>query len=305
MFTQPFRLIRGDGFGRNRDALLRARELLAEAGWKVRDGLLRNARGEPFPLSILARSAGEVRLVTHYVDQLRFLGFQPKIRLVETTQYVNLLNAFDFDLSLHAYGTAQPPTAEVISYFHSGSIDRPLTANRPGIDLPVVDDLVMRVLNARSLPELTAAQRALDRVLLWNFYMIPLIGLEGPSRHLLGQVRAPAVRRGVPDEFPGRVVVRRGEGGAAAGARGGVTPRPPGRSTPLRQRDSSRTEAPVNGSNTSTPSVRKSARFLVATVRPRTLAVAAIMASTSNVSDRRCLMRPHSRKLSASIGKTS
>ena len=180
VFTHPFTLIRGDGFGRNRDALLRARELLGEAGWNVHGGLLRNARGETFPVSILARSAGEVRLVTHYVDQLRFLGFQPKIRLVETTQYVNLLNAFDFDLSLHAYGTAQPPTAEVISYFHSGSIDRPLTANRPGIDLPAVDDLVMRVLNARSLPELTAAQRALDRVLLWNFYMIPLIGVEGP-----------------------------------------------------------------------------------------------------------------------------
>ena len=92
----------------------------------MRGGLLRNAHAETFPLSILARSAGEVRLLTHYVDQLRFLGFQPKIRLVETTRYV-------FDLSVHAYGTAQPPTAEVISYLHSGSIDRPLTANRPGI----------------------------------------------------------------------------------------------------------------------------------------------------------------------------
>ena len=180
VFTESFRLPRGDGFGRNRDALLRARELLAQAGWSVRDGLLRNAEGQTFPLSILARSAGEVRLLTHYVDQLRFLGFQPKIRLVETTQYVNLMNVFDFDLAVHAYGTAQPPTAEVISYFHSGSIDHPLTANRPGIALPAVDNLVMRVLNARSREELTAAQRALDRVLLWSFYMIPLIGVEGP-----------------------------------------------------------------------------------------------------------------------------
>ena len=180
VFTHPFKLPRGDGFGRNRDALLRARQLLGAAGWTIRDGALRNAAGEPFELSLLARSAGEVRLLTHYVDQLRFLGFQPKIRMVETTQYVNIMNAFDFDISVHAYGTAQPPTAEVISYFHSGSIDRPLTANRPGIDLPAVDDLVMRVLNARSRAELTAAQRALDRVLLWHFYMIPLIGVEGP-----------------------------------------------------------------------------------------------------------------------------
>ncbi len=180
VFTDAFELPRGNGFGRNREALLKARQLLGEAGWNVRDGLLRNAAGEPFELSLLARSAGEVRLLTHYVDQLRRLGFQPTIRMVETTQYVNLMNEFDFDISVHVFGTAQPPTAEVISYFHSGSVDRPLTANRPGIDLPAVDDLVMRVLNARTREELTAAQRALDRVLLWHFYMIPLIGVEGP-----------------------------------------------------------------------------------------------------------------------------
>ena len=146
----------------------------------MRDGQLRNADGEPFELTMLVRTAGDVRLLAHYADQLRLLGFEPKIRLVETAQYVNLLNVFDFDIILNAYGTAHPPTAEVISYFHSDTVDRPLTRNRPGIDLPVVDDLVMRVLNARNLEELTAAQRALDRVLLWNFYMIPIVGVEGP-----------------------------------------------------------------------------------------------------------------------------
>lgn len=180
VFTHAFELPRGDGFGRNREALETARRLLAEAGWSVRDGQLRNADGEPFELTMLVRTAGDVRLLAHYADQLRLLGFDPKIRLVETAQYVNLLNVFDFDIILNAYGTAHPPTAEVISYFHSDTVDRPLTRNRPGIDLPVVDDLVMRVLNARNLEELTAAQRALDRVLLWNFYMIPIVGVEGP-----------------------------------------------------------------------------------------------------------------------------
>ncbi|MDE0349883.1 MAG: extracellular solute-binding protein, partial [Gammaproteobacteria bacterium] len=125
LFTQPFALPRGDGFGRNREALETARRLLAEAGWNVRDGQLRNAAGEPFELTLLVRTSSDVRLLIHYADQLRLLGFDAKIRLVETAQYVNLLKVFDFDITLNAYGTAQPPTAEVISYFHSDTIDRP------------------------------------------------------------------------------------------------------------------------------------------------------------------------------------
>ena len=75
LFTQPFELPRGDGFGRNREALDRARELLGEAGWTVRDGQLRNAAGEPFELTMLVRTSNDVRLLTHYADQLRLLGF--------------------------------------------------------------------------------------------------------------------------------------------------------------------------------------------------------------------------------------
>ena len=66
------------------------------------------------------------------------------------------------------------------AYFHSKNALVPLTSNHPGIQNDVVDELVMSVLNARSIPDLTAAQRALDRVLLWNFYFIPVNAIEGP-----------------------------------------------------------------------------------------------------------------------------
>ena len=180
LFTQPFGFTRSGGVGRNRGVLLRARELLRESGWTIREGVLRNAAGEPFELSFVIRSAAEKRLVTPYVDQLHRLGFQTQVRMLESAQYINTMREFDFDISLHGVGIGQPPTLELVSYFHSRNAQMPLGSNHAGIQHDAVDAMVMQVLNARTKEELTAAQRALDRILLWNFYLIPLISIEGP-----------------------------------------------------------------------------------------------------------------------------
>ena len=180
LFTHPFELPRAEGVGRNRAALLRARELLRESGWTVRDGVLTNDAGEPFSLSFIVRNANELRSITQFVDQLKRLGFKPRVRMVETSQYIRLMEDFDFDISEHGYWTAQPAGVEVVSYWHSSNALLPHVRNRSGIQNEAVDEMLMRVLNARSRAELTAAQRALDRVLLWNFYMIPLVAAEGP-----------------------------------------------------------------------------------------------------------------------------
>ena len=180
LFTHPFALTRSHGVGRNRNILLRARELLREAGWTVRQGVLTNARGEPFELSFIIRSAAEQRFVTPYADQLHRLGFLTRVRMMESAQYINTMKDFDFDISLQGVGIGQPPTLELVSYFHSRNAQMPLGSNHAGIQNDAVDAMVMRVLNARSRKELTAAQRALDRILLWNFYRIPLISIEGP-----------------------------------------------------------------------------------------------------------------------------
>ena len=102
------------------------------------------------------------------------------MRLLEPAQYINTMKAFDFDISLHGVGIGQPPTLELVAYFHSRNAQMPLGSNHAGIQHDAVDAMVIRVLNARSREELTAAQRALDRILLWNFYLIPLISIEGP-----------------------------------------------------------------------------------------------------------------------------
>ena len=180
LFTQPFGVTRSGGVGRNRGVLLRARELLRESGWTIREGVLRNAAGEPFELSFVIRSAAEKRLVTPYVDQLHRLGFQTQVRMLEPAQFINTMREFDFDISLHGVGIGQPPTLELVSYFHSRNAQMPLGSNHAGIQHDAVDAMVMQVLNARTKEALTAAQRALDRILLWNFYLIPLISIEGP-----------------------------------------------------------------------------------------------------------------------------
>jgi microcin C transport system substrate-binding protein len=180
LFTQPFEVTRSRGVGRNREGLLRARNLLRESGWTVIDGVLKNKKGEPFSLSFVIRSIDERRLITPYIDQLHRLGFKTRVRMVETSQYVNMMKTFNFDISINGMGIGHPPTLELIAYFHSKNALVPLTSNHAGIQNDAVDEMVMRVLNARSIPDLTAAQRALDRILLWNFYLIPVNAIEGP-----------------------------------------------------------------------------------------------------------------------------
>lgn len=180
LFAQPVGLPRTDGVGRNRAMLLRARELLRECGWRVRDGTLVNEQGEPFTLVFVIRTAAERRVVIPYMDQLRVLGIESRVRMVEASQYVAIMRDFDFDISFGQLGVANPAGVEIVSYWHSSNALLPQTRNLSGIQSEAVDALIMRVLNARSRPELTAAQKALDRALLWHFLMIPLKPVEGP-----------------------------------------------------------------------------------------------------------------------------
>ena len=180
LFTEAFELKPSNGVGRNRDLLLRARELLREAGWVVRDGSLVNGSGERLVLSFVLRNVEERRMVAQFADQLRKLGIGTRLRLVDASHYINIMKDFDFDISFGQLGVANPAGIEIVSYWHSSNAMLPRTRNLSGIASEAVDDLLMRVLNARTREELTPAQRALDRVLLWNFLTIPLVAVEGP-----------------------------------------------------------------------------------------------------------------------------
>ena len=202
LFTQPFQLPRSSGQGRNRAMLLRALELLEESGWLLRDGALVNAEGDPFFLHFVVRTAAESRMIAQYVDQLRTLGFAATVRLVEASHYVNIMKTFDFDFSIGQLAVAQPPGVEIVSYWHSSNAMLPQTRNLSGVRSAAVDEMISRVLNARSRAELMAAQRALDRALLWQFLTIPLIAVEGPRVLYWDKFGRPPVEAEFRTSFP-------------------------------------------------------------------------------------------------------
>ena len=179
LFTDGFHLPRSTGFGYNRKAQLAARDLLAEAGWRTRGGVLMDARGRPFLLRFVIRTPDQRRTLLPYVRHLERLGIDWMMRLVETSQYVNILNEGEFDVVFGYFGAAITPEFGLRGRLHSASVSSALT-NAPGIAHPAVDALLEKVLGARSLDALTTAAHALDRVLLWNFYYIPLVGMSGP-----------------------------------------------------------------------------------------------------------------------------
>ena len=179
LFTDAFELPRSSGFGDNRRALIDALDLFAEAGSRMRDGELRDQDGRPLSLRFVIRTASERRTLLPYVDLLARLGIRSTIRMVETAQFVNILNEGKFDVVFGNFGAGITPESGLRGRVHSSSASSALT-NWAGINHPAVDKMLEETLGARSMDELIAAARALDRVLLWNYYYIPLVGISGP-----------------------------------------------------------------------------------------------------------------------------
>lgn len=175
VFTEAFNLPVNSGYGRNREALLRADELLEEAGWIVKNSKRINKRtGEPFAMDLLAKSLIEERIFVPFVDSLKRLGIQSKLRRVESSQATNRMRRYDFEATLISYWQNDIPLSYLMrSRFWSRNADRPDMTNYAGIKIPAVDALTETVIAADSVEKLAAAGRALDRVLLWNFYVIP------------------------------------------------------------------------------------------------------------------------------------
>ena len=181
LFTHVFEYPRSTGVGRNRASLVKARALLAEAGWRIRDGVLVNSRGEPFEIEFLSVSAADQRTLLPYFGALRLLGITGRIRLVEAAQSIHLRRTFEYDATLRNHDILLPPVVELFRRFHSEFADRPQSDNMSGIANPVVDALVERVTEETTLEGMTTACRALDRVLLWGFHKI-LLNAVAPRR---------------------------------------------------------------------------------------------------------------------------
>jgi len=163
-----------DGSGYIRENLLAALRLLEQAGWVVRDMKLVNARtGEPFQFEIMLDDPQFERLTLPFAKNLEHLGIRARVRTVDAAQYEKRLETFDFDMIVGGWGQSLSPGNEQTEYWTSGRADVPGGRNYAGVRDPVVDTLVDALIAAPDRQGLVDRTRALDRVLLWGFYVIP------------------------------------------------------------------------------------------------------------------------------------
>jgi microcin C transport system substrate-binding protein len=157
-----------------RDNLRRALALLREAGWTVADdGLLRNAKGEPFAFEVLSYSKALERIAVPWVRNLEKMGIQARLRVTDPVLFQKRLDEFDFDVTVVSMPASQTPGNELLERFSSASADEKGSDNAPGIKDPAVDALMKSLLASSSRDELVAASRALDRVLRHGWYLVP------------------------------------------------------------------------------------------------------------------------------------
>ena len=171
----------GETHGRDglRTHLRQARQLLADAGWQVREGVLQNDQGKPFEFEILLVSPSFERVMAPYVKNLEKLGIQADYRTIDPALYTDRLQNFDFDMIVQVYGQSQSPGNEQRNYWHSESAATKGSRNLAGIADPAVDAMVERIIYATTQQELTAACRALDRILWYGYYLVPNWFMDG------------------------------------------------------------------------------------------------------------------------------
>ena len=174
VFTEPYALPVSTGVGLNRVVLDRARQLLADAGWMIVDGRLRDKQGRTFTLEIVTQHVWASRLLLPYIQSLGVLGIDARLRLLETVQAVRVRQQRQFDMFLNDISFANPPMASLHYYFSSEHAEPGSGANLGGIRDPVVDFLIQRAQRTPDLETASIACQALDRILLWGFYHIPL-----------------------------------------------------------------------------------------------------------------------------------
>jgi microcin C transport system substrate-binding protein len=174
VFNERYRPPSTDGTGWPRENLKKAFALLAEAGWEVRDmRLVNTATGAPMRFEILLVSQAFERIALPFVRNLRRLGIETSVRLVDQSQYINRLRDFDFDMIVAVWGQSNSPGNEQRGTWGSAAAGEPGSSNYAGIRDPVVDALIDLVIAAPDRDSLVARTRALDRVLLSGFYVIP------------------------------------------------------------------------------------------------------------------------------------
>jgi microcin C transport system substrate-binding protein len=157
-----------------RNNLREAIRLLKEAGYEIRDRRLVNVKtNEQMQIELLVNDPTFERIMLYYKPSLERLGIATSVRQIDEAQYENRLRQWDFDVIVSSWNQSLSPGNEQRAYWGSQAADQPGSRNLIGIKNPAVDALIDRVIYAKSREELVAATKALDRVLMWNHYVVP------------------------------------------------------------------------------------------------------------------------------------
>lgn len=173
VFTTPLSPPDSNDKGGIRANLRKARNLLQKAGWSVKNGVLQNKEGKPFQFEILLVSPSFERVMAPYVNNLKKLGMKVDYRTIDPALYTDRVQNFDFDMIVHVYGQSLSPGNKQKNFWHSESADRKGSRNLAGVSDPVVDAMVDKIIYAKTQEELTAACKALDRILWYGYYVVP------------------------------------------------------------------------------------------------------------------------------------
>lgn len=174
LFTKPYSNPTGGNQQALRNNLREALALFRDAGYEIRNTVLVNAKtGEPLSVEFLAQDPATERFVLFYKPSLQRAGVTANVRVVDSAQYENRLRQWDFDIITASWGESLSPGNEQRGFWGSQAADIPGSRNLIGVKNPAVDAMIERVIFAKDRDELVAASKALDRILLWNFYVVP------------------------------------------------------------------------------------------------------------------------------------
>jgi microcin C transport system substrate-binding protein len=175
VFTAPFKAPATDGTGNNRDNLRKAAILLQQAGYEIRGrNLVNKQSGKPLTFEILNVQPAFERIIQPYVENLKKLGVQANIRTVDPAQYEERMKDFEYDMTVESFAQSDSPGNEQREFWGSDAAKRKGSRNVIGIADPAVDTLIDKVIYAPDRDGLIAATRALDRVLLNSYYVVPM-----------------------------------------------------------------------------------------------------------------------------------
>lgn len=174
VFGEAYKAPVSDGTGRDRGPLRTAKKILGDAGWEIREGKLIDPKtNKPLTIEFLMYDANSLRITGPFIKNLKRLGIDASSRVVDTAQYTERLRNYDFDMATGGFGQSISPGNEQREFWSSAAGKRPGSRNLMGIDDPVIDALIENLIAAPTYEDLVPAVHALDRVLTWNFFVIP------------------------------------------------------------------------------------------------------------------------------------